>query len=494
MTLDGAMRRAKIVATLGPACSSSEMLEQLIRHGLDVARLNFSHGKHEDHARALERLRAACRHLEKPVAALQDLQGPKIRTGPLKAGRAGVALAAGEEITITTEGEVKGDEHLVSTTYVHLAEDVKVGDRLLIDDGLLELKVLATDGVRVKAEVVEGGVLGENKGINLPGVALRTEAMSEKDKADLSFGLANGVDLVALSFVRTPEDVKLCRDLMVRAGRVVPIIAKIEKPEAIDRIDDILAAADGLMVARGDLGVEIQPERVPGLQKMLCRKGNLAGKPVIIATQMLNSMIEHPRPTRAEASDMANGIWDGADAVMLSGETASGRHPLLAIQMMDRIVREAESGAPPRPAPEHSGTGNAPFNEVTAEAACRAAEASGAAAIACFTLSGTTARMLAHFRPSVPIVAFSPDQATRRRSALYWGVEPKIMEPVRNADLMAEAVAERLVEDGIARPGDRVVLVYGSPMGVSGQTNSIRFHQIPLPGEQTWGRRYSVPI
>jgi pyruvate kinase len=461
-------------------------MEQLITHGMDVARLNFSHGRHEDHARSLERLRAACRHLGKPVAALQDLQGPKIRTGPLKAGRAGVKLTAGAELTITTEGEVLGDEQLVSTTYVHLAEDVKPGDRLLIDDGLLELRALSSDGVRVRAEVIEGGMLGENKGINLPGVALRTEAMSDKDKADLAFGLANGVDVVALSFVRTAEDVLLCRRLMERAGRVVPIVAKIEKPEAIDRIDDILAAADGLMVARGDLGVEILPERVPGLQKMLCRKGNLAAKPVIIATQMLNSMIEHPRPTRAEASDVANGIWDGADAVMLSGETASGRHPLLAIQMMDRIVREAEADAVVHSAPRLDGGGNAAFN--------LAAEASGAVAIVCFTLGGTTARLLSHFRPTMKVIAFSPDQATRRRCALYWGVEPKIMEPVKNADLMAEAVAERLVEDGVARPGERIVLVYGSPMGIPGQTNSIRFHQIPRPGEQVHGRRYSVPI
>ncbi len=488
------MRRAKIVATIGPSSSSPEVLEQLIANGMDVARLNFSHGSHEDHARTLERLGAACRHLGRPVAALQDLQGPKIRTGPLEAGRAGVMLVAGQELVITTEGEVAGTARLVSTTYVHLAEDVKPGDRLLIDDGLLELRVLSSDGVRVRAEVVEGGLLGEHKGINLPGVALRTEAMTEKDRADLVFGLAHGVDLVALSFVRTAADVLLCRQLMERAGRVVPIVAKIEKPEAIDRIDEILAAADGLMVARGDLGVEIVPERVPVLQKMLCRKANQLGKPVIIATQMLNSMMEHPRPTRAEASDVANGIWDGADAVMLSGETASGRHPLLAVQMMDRIVREAEAGAPGRHVPEQLVSGAAPFSDVTAEAACRAAEASGAAAVACFTMSGMTAGLLAHFRPRVPIVAFSPSQETRRLCALYWGVVPKIMEPVRSADLMAEAVAERLVEDGLARPGDRLVLVFGSPMGVRGQTNSIRFHQIPRPGEPAPGRRYSVPI
>jgi pyruvate kinase len=350
--------------------------------------------------------------------------------------------------------------------------------------------------VRVRVRVVEGGLLKEHKGINLPGVALRTEAMSEKDKADLAFGLAAGVDLVALSFVRTPEDVLLCRSLMERAGRSVPVIAKIEKPEALDRIDEILAVADGLMVARGDLGVEILPERVPGLQKMLCRKANAVGKPVIVATQMLESMIEHPRPTRAEASDVANAVWDGADAVMLSGETASGRHPLLAVQMMDRIVREAEADAlsSPRTLQDLGDATRAPFNEVTAQAACRAAEATGAVAVVCFTTTGTTPRLLARFRPRVPIIAYSPDQTARRRSAHYWGVVPRIMEPVKNTDAMVEMVSERLQTDGMAKPGDRVVLVFGSPVGVPGQTNSIRFHQIPRPGDLASGPRYRVPI
>jgi pyruvate kinase len=281
---------------------------------------------------------------------------------------------------------------------------------------------------------------------------------------------------------------------MEQAGRVVPIIAKIEKPEALEVIDAILAAADGLMVARGDLGVEIAPERVPGLQKTLCQKANAAGKPVIIATQMLNSMIDHPRPTRAEASDVANGIWDGADAVMLSGETASGRFPQQAIQMMDRIVREAEASIDLRRPPQLTGPRPAPLDEVIAAAACAAAESSAAAAICCFTLSGTTARLLAHFRPPVPVVAFSTEQPVRRRCALYWGVIPALMEPVKNADAMAEAVSARLVDDGLASPGDRLVLVYGSPMGVAGKTNSIRLHQIPRPGEPGSGSRYRVPI
>jgi pyruvate kinase len=364
-----------------------------------------------------------------------------------------------------------------------------------VDDGLLEFRVLDTDGTRVRAEVVEGGHLGEHKGINLPGVALRAEALSEKDREDIAFGLSHGVDYVGLSFVRTPEDVGLCRAEMERAGRVVPIVAKIEKPEALEDLDAIIAAADGVMVARGDLGVEILPERVPLLQKEICRKANAAGKPVIIATQMLNSMIEHPRPTRAEASDVANGVWDGADAVMLSGETASGRYPVLALQMMDRIVREAEAGAllahAARVAPP---TRPAPFNLVTAAAACDAAEAAGAVAICCFTLRGDTARLLSHFRPRVPIIAFSPDQSIRRRLALYWGVVPKVMEPIKNADLMAELVSDRLLEDKAVQPGDRVVLVHGSPLGLPGQTNSIRLHEITHPSDRGPAQRYRVPI
>ena len=477
------MRRAKIVATMGPSSSDPGTILQLVEHGVDVARLNFSHGRQEDHAAVLGHIRAASRRLVKAVAVLQDLQGPKIRTGPLRAGQAGVQVETGAEIVITTEGEVLGDASLVSTTYPHLAEDVRPGDRLLLDDGLLEFRVLETDGVRVRAEVVEGGLLGEHKGINLPGVALRVEALSEKDASDLHFGLAHGVDYVALSFVRSAADVHACRSEMERAGRVVPVIAKIEKAEALESLDSVVEAADGLMVARGDLGVEIQPERVPGLQKEIVRKANAAGKPVIIATQMLESMMEHPRPTRAEASDVANAVWDGADAVMLSDETAVGRYPLLAVEMMDRIMRQAEetpsaARAPrldPPPPP-------AAFTDVVAAAACRSALQAGAVAVACFTLGGTTARLLSRHRPHVPIVAFSPDQSIRRRLALLWGVVPKIMEPVRNPDVMCQLVSDRLLEEKLARPGDTVVLVYGSPLGVSGHTNSIRLHQVPGQG------------
>ncbi len=487
------MRRAKIVCTLGPASESPDVVLRLLETGMDVARLNFSHGSHDDHAAAIERIRAASRQLVRPVAILQDLQGPKIRTGPLQAGRAGVALATGARIVITTEGEVAGDEHLVSTTYPYLAQDVRPGDRMLVDDGLIELRVLETDGVRVTAEVVEGGRLKEHKGINLPGVALRVSALSEKDRADLAFGAKHGVDFVALSFVRSAGDVSEARAALEALGRVVPIIAKIEKPEALENLDEIAEAADGLMVARGDLGVEVPAERVPILQKSIVDRGNQLGKPVIIATQMLDSMIQHPRPTRAEASDVANAVWDGADAVMLSGETASGRFPLLAVQTMDRIVREAERNQfLARPHAVDPVASPMAFNDVVASAAVRAALDAGARCIACFTVGGTTARLLSRYRPHVPIVAFSPEQPIRRRMALYWGVQPRIMEPVRDPDAMARMVSERLVADELAGPGDRVVIVYGSPLGEPGATNSIRIHQIPTGPPP--GKRYRVPI
>ena len=487
------MRRAKIVCTLGPSSESAEMVLKLLELGMDVARLNFSHGTHADHEVAIQRIRAASRQLVRPVAILQDLQGPKIRTGPLRAGREGVMLPTGSRIVITTEKEVAGDEHLVSTTYPFLAQDVGPGDRILVDDGLLELRVLDTDGIRVTAEVVEGGRLKEHKGINLPGVALRVSALSEKDRTDLAFGAKHGVDLVALSFVRTAGDIEEARAELQRLGRVVPIIAKIEKPEALDNLDEIAEAADGLMVARGDLGVEVPAERVPVLQKSIVDRGNQLGKPVIIATQMLDSMIQHPRPTRAEASDVANAIWDGADAVMLSGESASGRFPLLAVQTLDRIVREAEgSKFLSRLRPVDPAAGPMALNDVVASAAVRAALDADARCIACFTVGGTTARLLSRYRPHVPIVAFSPEQPIRRRMALYWGVLPRILDPIRDPDSMARLVSEQLVAEGLAGPGDRVIIVYGSPLGEPGATNSIRLHQIPL--EPLPGKRYRVPI
>lgn len=474
------MRRAKIVCTLGPACLNPETLEQLLGAGLDVARLNFSHGTHEQHAKSIEMIRAASMKVRKAVAILGDLQGPKIRTGKLVKGS--TLLKEGAEYSITTDESVPGTDEIVSTTYPHLASDVNVGDRILLDDGLLELKVLATDKQQlVRTQVVHGGVLTNSKGINLPGVALRAEALTPKDREDLVFGIKHGVDYIALSFVRQPSDLDQARQAMAEAGRQVPIIAKLEKPEAIARLDAILDKTDGVMVARGDLGVEIPPEEVPAIQKDIIRRANLRGLPVIVATQMLNSMIDHPRPTRAEASDVANAVFDGADALMLSGETASGKYPLDSVRMMDRIILAAESSQRMQgihPTVVEPST-PASFPDVVAEVATRAVRESGAVAIAAFTLSGATARLLSHYRPQAPIIAFSPNQEVRRRLSLLWGVVPRVLEPVAETEEMVRRVEEELLSRGYVSRGDRLVIVFGAPIGQPGKINSLRLHQIP---------------
>jgi pyruvate kinase len=474
------MRRAKIVCTLGPASQSQEMLEALLDAGMDVARLNFSHGSHEQHAENIAKLRAASLKVRKAVGILGDLQGPKIRTGRFITGS--TELKEGATFSITTDESVKGTDDIVSTTYPLLAQDVNPGDRILLDDGLLELKVLETDKKQLlRTQVVVGGTLKNNKGINLPGVAVRADALTPKDREDLIFGIKAGVDFIALSFVRQPSDLDMARQAMAEVGRQVPIIAKLEKPEAIARLDAILDKTDGVMVARGDLGVEIPPEEVPAVQKDIVRRANSRGLPVIVATQMLNSMIDNPRPTRAEASDVANAVFDGADAVMLSGETASGKYPIESVQMMDRIVLAAESAtrsqhlkrtiAAPLGLPSH-------FPDVIARVACEAAEASGASLVAAFTLSGVTARLLAHYRPPVPIVAFSPNQEVRRRLALVWGVVPRVLEPIQDTEAMVRRVEEELLTRGLARVGDRVVIVFGAPVGQPGKINSLRLHTI----------------
>ncbi|MDP3236766.1 MAG: pyruvate kinase [Myxococcales bacterium] len=476
------MRRAKIVCTLGPASTSQEMLEKLLDAGMDVARLNFSHGTHADHQGVLDRLRAASLKVRKAVGVLGDLQGPKIRTGKLEKGA--VELIEGKEISITTDESVLGTQELVSTTYPHLASDVNVGDRILLDDGLLELKVLATDKKSlIRTEIIHGGTLKNNKGINLPGVALKADALTAKDREDLIFGLKAGVDMVALSFVRTPEDIDMCRQAMMEAGRVVPIIAKLEKPEAIARLDAILEKTDGVMVARGDLGVEIPPEEVPAIQKDIIRRANQRGLPVIVATQMLNSMIEHPRPTRAEASDVANAVMDNTDAVMLSGETASGDYPVESVQMMSRIIEAAESAM--RQSFPRIGTGEpikipSDFPDVTCGVACRAAREAGASIIVAFTLTGNTARLVSRYRPTVPIIAFSPNQEVRRRLSLLWGVMPRVLEPVQETEEMVRRVEEELLARGLAKRGERIVIVFGAPVGQAGKINSLRLHTISM--------------
>ncbi len=476
------MRRAKIVCTLGPATTNPEMLERMLAGGMDVARLNFSHGSHEQHAKSIEWLRAASLKVRKAVGILGDLQGPKIRTGRLEKGA--IELVEGKEFSITTDETVQGNEEIVSTTYPHLAADVSVGDRILLDDGLLELKVLFTDKKQlVRTEVVHGGTLKNNKGINLPGVALRAEALTAKDREDLIFGIKAGIDYVALSFVRNPADLDVARQAMAEAGRQVPIIAKLEKPEALARLDAILDKADGVMVARGDLGVEIPPEEVPAIQKDIIRRANLRGLPVIVATQMLNSMIDHPRPTRAEASDVANAVFDGTDALMLSGESASGKYPLESVQMMERIILSAESAMRAARQQQTAGKGDprvipAPFPEVICGVACRAAREAGASLIAAFTLTGTTARLLSRYRPTVPIVAFSPNQEVRRRLALLWGVVPRVLEPMLETEAMVKRVEEELLSRGLAQKGDKVVIVFGAPVGQPGKINSMRLHTI----------------
>jgi pyruvate kinase len=474
-----AMRRAKIVCTLGPSSLSQEMLERLLTAGMDVARLNFSHGSHKQHAETLEKLRSASLKVRKAVGILGDLQGPKIRTGKMTQG--GIELKEGAQFTITTDENVKGNQEIVSTSYSYLAQDVKEGDRILLDDGLLELRVLNSDGEsKVLTEVIHGGTLKDNKGINLPGVMLRGEVLTPKDREDLLFAIRSGIDYLGLSFVRQPSDIDQAKAAMYESGREVPVIAKLEKPEAITRLDGILEKADGVMVARGDLGVEIPPEEVPAIQKHIIRRANHFGIPVIVATQMLNSMIDHPRPTRAEASDVANAIFDGADALMLSGETASGKFPTESVEMMERIIYSAEGSVranPELPIPEPIAI-PASFPDVTCGIACRAAREAGASLIVAFTLSGATARLLSHYRPSVPIIAFSPNQEVRRRMALLWGVVPRVLEPIQETEAMVRRVEEELLSRGFANKGERVVIVFGAPIGQPGKINSLRLHQI----------------
>jgi pyruvate kinase len=441
---------------------------------MDVARLNFSHGSHANHAESIAMLRTAATHIHKPIAILADLQGPKIRTGPL-AGGAPVILRTGQKFVITT-ARVFGDSTRVSTTFKPLPSEVHRGDRILLSDGLIELRVLQVRGREVTCEVVNGGALGEHKGINLPGIKLRVPALTSKDREDLHFALRHGANYIAVSFVRRPEDVVLAKTLVRRAGKDTPVIAKLEKPEAIENLDAILRVADGVMVARGDLGVEMSPERVPVVQKTIIKRAREFRRPVITATQMLESMRENPRPTRAEASDVANAIYDGSDAVMLSAETASGKYPVEAVSMMARIIEEAESSITefPRPAPQE----RLKVAETVAELVCHASRELHMKLIAVFTHSGFTARLISRYRPLVPIIAFSPEDETRRRMALIWGVSPQKIADVRKVDGLASVAEKRLLEERLARKGDVIGIVAGTPMGIRGTTNFMKFHVI----------------
>jgi pyruvate kinase len=467
-------RHSKIVCTIGPASREPRILKRLLEAGMDVARLNFSHGSHSEHLECIPTLRRTAQKLGKTIAILADLQGPKIRTGPL-AGGVPVVLRAGQKFTITT-AKILGDSTRVNTTFSPLPKEVHRGDRILLSDGLIELRVESVRGREVNCNVVNGGALGEHKGINLPGVKLRVPALTPKDRADLRFALAHGVDYIAVSFVRRPEDVLLAKSLIRRAKKDTPVIAKLEKPEAIENLEGILRVADAVMVARGDLGVEMNPERVPVVQKNIIARAREFRRPVITATQMLESMTENPRPTRAEASDVANAIFDGSDAVMLSAETASGKYPVEAVSMMARIIGEAEASITefPRPATQEK----LKVAETVAELVCHASRELHLKWIVVFTHSGFTARLISRYRPLVPIAAFAPEPETRRRMALVWGVAPLEIANLRKVEQLAEISEKRLLREKMVRKGDVIAIVAGTPMGVRGTTNFMKFHVI----------------
>jgi pyruvate kinase len=480
------MRRTKIVATVGPASRGPEMIERMLRAGVDVFRLNFSHGTHEEHLSVIRSVREIAARLHRPIALLQDLAGPKIRTGSVAGGR--VELVRGARVAIATDTSVEGTAELISTTYEALPRDVRPGDPVLLDDGDLELRVLGVSAGRVECEVVDGGPLRSHKGMNLPGVALSAPALTEKDRRDLAFGVLHQVDYVALSFVRRAEDVLEARDLVRSLGEATPVVAKIEKPEAVDELEAILAAADGVMVARGDLGVEIGTEIVPIVQKRVIEMANAAGKVVITATQMLESMIEKPRPTRAEASDVANAILDGTDAVMLSGESAIGRHPVEAVATMARIaayteehgmgsIRPRRSDVRRGDRPAAAGVPGSPVTRSLTRVAVSVAEELGCKLILAFTESGITARLVALHRPRVPVVAVAHDDRVYRQLALWWGVVPIKSEFVENTDDLLAAGEARLKARGLAEKGDTILMLSGHSMAAAA-TNMLRVHTV----------------
>ena len=470
------MRRANIVCTLGPAAETPERLVELVEAGMDVARLNMSHGGYEDHLLRLENTRAAAKTVGRPVGILADLQGPKIRLGRFAAGP--VQLDVGATFTITID-EVQGTVERCGTTYKGLPGDVSPGDLILIDDGKLTLRATEVTATDVVTEVVVGGPVSNNKGINLPGVAMSVPAMSEKDSEDLRWALKQGVDMVALSFVRSAEDIKLVHQIMDEEGRRVPVIAKIEKPQAVENLDEIVDAFDAIMVARGDLGVELPLEDVPLVQKQIVSAARRWAKPVIVATQMLESMISSPRPTRAEASDVANAILDGADAVMLSGETSVGDFPVVTVETMAKIVNNVE---------QHG------FGQITdvdwdphttsgviTKAATEVATRLGAKFLVTFTHSGDSARRLARLRSEIPILAFTPIEQTQAALTLTWGVETFLVPMVGHTDDMIRQVDLALTQSGKIAEGELVIIVAGSPPGVAGHTNMIRVRRIGAP-------------
>ncbi|MCU1576007.1 MAG: pyruvate kinase [Microbacteriaceae bacterium] len=467
------MRRAKIVATLGPATSSYENIRAIIDAGVDVARMNLSHGSYDVHEAVYANVRKATEDSGRAVAVMVDLQGPKIRLGKFEAGP--YDLEVGDIFRITTE-DIIGTRELSSTTFKGLPQDVKPGDFLLIDDGKVKVKVLETDGTVVTTEVIVAGPVSNNKGINLPGVAVNVPALSEKDEADLRWALKLGADLIALSFVRNADDITRVHEIMAEEGRKIPVMAKIEKPQAVDNLEAIINAFDSIMVARGDLGVELPLEAVPIVQKRAVELSRRMAKPVVVATQMLESMISSPVPTRAETSDVANAVLDGADAVMLSGETSVGEYPVITVQTMARIVDSTEQHGLERILP--LGTKPRTQGGAITLAAVEVAAFVEAKYLCVFTESGDTARRMSRLRSSIPILAFTPDPAIRRRMALNWGVESFIVDRVKHTDQMVAQVDEVLVSTGRAVAGEKVIIISGSPPGIAGTTNDLRVHRV----------------
>ncbi len=469
----------KIICTIGPASRDVDRLRQLIKAGMDVARLNFSHGSHEQHLQAIQNVRASASKTGESITILLDLSGPKIRTGVVLNNS--VELEKGQEFIFTTE-ELVGDERRVSTTYRSLPADVKVGDIILVDDGRIKMSVKKKNKTEVLCKVLNGGILSDKKGMNLPGVKISAQSLTEKDLEDLKFGLANDIDYVALSFVRTAADIRHLRAAIIREGKKgvkVPIVAKIEKPEAVRNIDSIIAESDVIMVARGDLGVELPPEEVPLVQKMIVRKCNEAGVPVIIATQMLESMIENPRPTRAEANDVANAVLDGADAVMLSAETSVGRYPVVAVHTMDQIIRKAETVMEDRLGGDEEGIRQDDVFDAVARAAATLAKQLNATAIVPITHSGVTAMRLSKYRPNAPILAITGRERILRRLNLVWGVRGMIIPDLNvDSDTAFKRIQDELLKKKYVRKGDYVVFTAGTPLMSKGTTNTIKVERV----------------
>lgn len=465
------IQKTKIICTIGPASESPEVLEQMVRAGMDVARLNFSHGSYEEHERKIRRIREISERLGKPVAILQDLSGPKIRVGKVREG--GLDLKRGERITLTSGKEGTG-ERVISINYPSLPQEVKPGDKILLADGTIELEVLHSDGIEIQCQVQVGGILTSHKGVNVPTGTLKISTFTEKDQEDLRFGIQHGVDLVSLSYVKDPSDIERVKDFLKRESVEIPVIAKIERKEALENLDRILETSDGVMVARGDLGVETPLEKVPNVQKRIIKKANVLGKPVITATQMLRSMVEHIQPTRAEVTDVVNAIYDGTDAVMLSEETASGKFPVETVEMMAKIARAAEEEFPHELFLRREIEGRISLAQAITQAASVLARDAEAKVIVTPTESGSTARWVSRLRPLQPILALSRHSSTVRRLTLCWGVYPMLVSDWKDTDDMLERAKEIPKELGWVSHGDKIVIIAGVPISIPGTTNLIK--------------------